>query len=65
MKKAPFYGHFIDHEHKTVIVGRDFLRRAGQYGSEQYKTFLGIKRDLPDYAIEISDFTSGGKNDSQ
>ena len=64
MKKGTvYYGHFIDHEHKTVIIGRDFLRRAGKYGSEQYNEYLSIKRDFPDYEIRISDYEKRKKHD--
>ena len=63
-KEHLFYGHFIDHEHKTVIVGRDFIRCAGKYGTEEYFAFVEIRADFPDYEVKFSDFERRGKIDA-
>ena len=51
MKKVR--GLEIRHTEKEIACTKSFLRKSGQYGTEEYKVLIGIRRDFPSYNIQI------------
>lgn len=39
----------IDHSMKTITVSKDFLQKAGQFGTPEFREALLMKEDFPDY----------------
>ena len=44
-------GFEVDHIEKKVVCSKSFLRKASQYGTEEYKAFVGIERDFSSYKV--------------
>ena len=51
--KTPMNSYDIDHEARTLYFGKKFMKLAKQYGTQEYITFLGLIRDMPNYKIVI------------
>ena len=43
----------INHEESIIYVGKAFMTKASHYGTDEYKVFLNIKHDFPDYDVEV------------
>ena len=41
----------IDHAAKTITVNKEFLQRAGQFGTPEFREALQMKEDFPDYLL--------------
>ena len=41
----------IDHSMKTITVSKDFLQKAGQFGTPEFREALLMKEDFPDYTL--------------
>ena len=37
----------IDHSMKTITVSKDFLQKAGQFGTPEFREALLMKEDFP------------------
>lgn len=53
--KTAMNAYEIDHFKCKIYFGRQFMKKANEYGSPEYKTFLGLRSDFPTYKIEIRD----------
>lgn len=51
--KTAMNGYDIDHVNRTLYFGKKFMKLAKQYGTQEYNTFLGLIRDMPNYKIVI------------
>ena len=51
MKKVR--GFEIRHIEEEIVCSKAFLRKASQFGTEEYQAFIGIRRDFPSYTIRI------------
>ena len=51
--KTVMNGYDIDHVNRTLYFGKKFMKLANQYGTQEYNTFLGLIRDMPNYKIVI------------
>ena len=51
--KTVMNGYDIDLENRTLYFGKKFMKLAKQYGTQEYNTFLGLIRDMPDFKIVI------------
>ena len=45
----------IDHLNATVTVTKSFLKEAGVIGSPAYTEMLRLRRELPEYEINVSE----------
>ena len=43
----------VNHEENTIFVGKSFMTKASQYGTDEYKILLNVKHDFPDYKVNI------------
>ncbi len=43
----------VDFTARKIIATAEFMQKAGQYGSDEYNTVMGIRKDLPDFTIEV------------
>ena len=43
----------VDFAARKIIATAEFMQKAGQYGSDEYNTIMGIRKDLPDFTIEV------------
>ena len=41
----------INHTDKTITVSKDFLQKAGQFGTPEFREALQMKADFPDYFL--------------
>lgn len=48
MKKS---GYTVDHVQNTITITKAFATRAADITTEEYKTFLQLRADLPGYKI--------------
>lgn len=46
-------GYEIKFEAKQIIITKRFEKAANTYGSLEYKTLLGLRRDFPDFEIKV------------
>ena len=46
-------GYEVNHLESEIICSKAFLKKSSQYGTEEYKAFVSIKRDFPSYTIRI------------
>ncbi|MBQ8506938.1 MAG: hypothetical protein IJ466_05875 [Clostridia bacterium] len=53
--KTAMNAYEIDHIKGRIYFGRQFMKKANEYGSPEYITFLGLRADFPTYKIEIRD----------
>lgn len=44
--------YVIDHIAETIVFTQAFLKAAGNVGNSEYKVFMQLKRDFPDYSYE-------------
>ena len=44
-------GYKIDYTENTIIVTKNFLKRAGVIGSEEYTELVKVRKDFPDFEI--------------
>lgn len=51
MKKTNTY--IIDHATKTIKITKDFAKRSGIIGSNEYHALVMFRRDFPDYEIRF------------
>ena len=51
--KTAMNGYDIDLENRTLYLGKKFMKLAKQYGTQEYNTFLGLIRDMPDFKIVV------------
>lgn len=51
--KTVMNGYDIDYENRTLYFGKKFMKLAKQYGTQEYNTFLGLIRDMPDFKIVV------------
>ena len=50
-KMKKMRGFEIKHTEKEIVCTKSFLRKSGQYGTEEYKAFIGVVRDFPSYEV--------------
>jgi len=43
----------VDFAARKIIASASFMEKAGQYGSEAYLTVMNLRRDLPDFTVEV------------
>lgn len=53
MKKIKMNAYDFQHETNTILCGKTFMKNASRYGTPEYNEFVGIRRDFPNYRIEI------------
>ena len=51
--KTAMNSYDIDHVNRILYFGKKFMKLAKQYGTQEYNTFLGLIRDMPNYKIVI------------
>ena len=51
--KTAMNGYDIDFSDRTIFFGKKFMKLAKQYGTQEYNTFLGLIRDMPDFKIVV------------
>ena len=51
--KTVMNGYDIDFSNHTIFFGKKFMKLAKQYGTQEYNTFLGLIRDMPDFKIVV------------
>jgi len=51
--KTAMNGYDIDFSNRTIFFGKKFMKLAKQYGTQEYNTFLGLLRDMPDFKIVV------------
>lgn len=44
-------GYRIDYTENTIVVTKNFLKRAGVIGSEEYTELVKVRKDFPDFEI--------------
>ena len=45
----------VDFTARKIIATAEFMANAGQYGSEEYNTVMNLRKDLPDFTIEVQE----------
>ena len=43
----------LNHENKTIVITKEFSKKASTYGTTEYKELLKIKNDFRDYQIVV------------
>ena len=43
----------VDFAARKIIATAEFMAKAGQYGSAEYTTIMNLRKDLPDFTIEV------------
>lgn len=43
----------VDFAAHKIIATSEFMAKAGQYGSAEYTTIMNLRKDLPDFKIEV------------
>ena len=43
----------VDFAAHKIIATSEFMANAGQYGSSEYTTIMNLRKDLPDFTIEV------------
>lgn len=51
MKKTNVYGYKFNHAEKMVIMNYKFTAATEVIGSEEYKIFIKLRKDFPDYSF--------------
>lgn len=41
----------IDYINSTIIVNKTFLKKAGTFGTKEYKELMALRHDMPDFQI--------------
>ena len=41
----------VSHVTRSIILTRDFAKKASILGTEEYKIFLNLRRDNPEYEV--------------
>ena len=51
-------GLSVDYINEKIMVTKKFLEKAGKFGTAEQKAMLSVKRELPDYEIEVVESSS-------
>lgn len=43
----------VDFAARKIMATSEFMAKAGQYGSAEYTTIMNLRKDLPDFTIEV------------
>lgn len=43
----------VDFTNSKIIATASFMEKAGQYGSDEYRTIMSLRKDLPTFDIEV------------
>jgi len=62
MKNVATVPYTVDFAARKIIVTSQFMEKAGIYNSDEYKTFMGIRKDLPDFTFEMAVEKKPSKN---
>ena len=47
----------IDRQKKTITVAKDFLIRAGQFGTQEFHILNDMKQTFPEFKVEVHNIT--------
>ena len=53
MKNVAKNPYTVDFAARKIIATAEFMAKAGQYGSSEFNTIMNIRKDLPDFTIEV------------
>ena len=51
----------IDFTNSKIIATASFMEKAGQYGSQEYHTIMRLRKDLPEFEIELLEEKNSSK----
>lgn len=51
----------IDFTNSKIIATASFMEKAGQYGSQEYHTIMCLRKDLPEFEIELLEEKNSSK----
>jgi hypothetical protein len=51
--KAKMNEFFLDHANRTITLTKQFAQRTNTPGSAEYRQFLDLRKDFPEYGVEI------------
>lgn len=52
MKNIKMNEHHVDYKNKVIYCGKTFMKNASKYGTDEYNTYTGLVRDLPDFTFQ-------------
>lgn len=54
--------YFVDMVNEKVYVDPMFVKKAGQFDSPEFETFMELKRTLPEFSFEVKNLNVSSKN---
>ena len=43
----------VNHKKNTIFCGKTFMKNASKYGTDEYRTFIDMKRDFQSYDVVV------------
>lgn len=53
MKNIKMNEHHVDYKNKVIYCGKAFMKNASKYGTPEYNALVGMKRDFPDFKVDV------------
>lgn len=53
MKKIKMNACEVNIKNNTIVCGKTFMKNASQYGTPEYNALVGMRRDYPDFKIDV------------
>ena len=54
---------FVDYEHSVISISSAFKKKAFTPGTCEYKKLIQVRRDFPEFGIEVREFKTNTKQD--
>ena len=54
---------FVDYEHSVISISSAFKKKAFTPGTCEYKKLIQVRRDFPEFGIEVREFKTNTKQE--